>query len=151
MRDENDEFPEKDVPSKKLKVSMLVSPSGDSDKENWSPDEDGNPRHPFSRAVGRPVPGATHPHDPSKADRHLLEQRAQHLLPGSRANTGPLHRRGIKLGDEAVNIFEDGNTRRSRIPEDEVERFMRGDVSPSKKGDADCVAGLLALSQGNWR
>ncbi|KEZ44172.1 Homeobox domain-containing protein [Scedosporium apiospermum] len=151
MRDENDEFPEKDVPSKKLKVSMLVSPSGDSDKENWSPDEDGNPRHPFSRVVGRPVPGATHPHDPSKADRHLLEQRAQALLPGSRANTGPLHRRGIKLGDEAVNIFEDGNTRRSRIPEDEVERFMRGDVSPSKKGDADCVAGLLALSQGNWR
>ncbi len=30
----------------KVKVSMLLSPSGnDSDKENWSPDEEGNPQH----------------------------------------------------------------------------------------------------------
>jgi hypothetical protein len=35
--------------------------------------------------------------------------------------------------------------------DDEVSRFMCGDVSPSKKGDMDCVAGLLSLSQGAWR
>ncbi|CAI4216799.1 unnamed protein product [Parascedosporium putredinis] len=125
VRDENDEFPEKDAPSKKLKVSMLVSPSGDSDKENWSPDEEGN--LPFGRTATR---------------AHFWS---------IRANTAPLQRRGLKSGDEPVSIFEDDETRRSRMPEEEVERFMRGDVSPSKKGDADCVAGLLALSQGNWR
>jgi hypothetical protein len=28
---------------------------------------------------------------------------------------------------------------------------MRGEVSPSKRGDLDCIQGLLSLSQGNWR
>ncbi|PKS10614.1 hypothetical protein jhhlp_002369, partial [Lomentospora prolificans] len=151
LRDENDEFPEKDMPSKKLKVSMLVSPSGDSDKENWSPDEDGNPQLPFGRAARRPIPTGTPSHPPDKTDRALQEQRAPTLLGESRANTAQLQRRGLRLDDEPVSIFEDGSARRSRMPKEEVERFMRGDVSPSKKGDADCVAGLLALSQGNWR
>lgn len=151
IRDENDEFPEKDAPSKKLKVSMLVSPSGDSDKENWSPDEEGNPQLPFGRAVRRPLPADTPSQPPRKADRGLQEQPRGPAFGLSRANTAPLQRRGLKSGDEPVSIFEDDETRRSRMPEEEVERFMRGDVSPSKKGDADCVAGLLALSQGNWR
>ena len=35
--------------------------------------------------------------------------------------------------------------------EDDVDKFMRGSVSPSKKPEMDCVAGLLSLSQGAWR
>ena len=40
--------------------------------------------------------------------------------------------------------------RSSALLDEEVERFMQS-VSPSKKSDADAVAGLLSLSQGNWR
>ncbi|XP_044724839.1 homeobox domain-containing protein [Hirsutella rhossiliensis] len=96
----------------KVKVAMLVS-SNDSDKENWSPDEDDQKR-----------PG----------------------LLNSRANTAPSGLSGSAKG--AVEIYEDP-VKRSR--DDEVARFMRGEVSPSKKGDMDCVAGLLSLSQGAWR
>lgn len=36
--------------------------------------------------------------------------------------------------------------------DEEVERFMRGLVTPAaKKCDVDAVAGLLSLSQGKWR
>jgi hypothetical protein len=52
---------------------------------------------------------------------------------------------------EGVEIFEDA-VKKPHHREDDVERFMRGgDVSPSKKPDMDCVAGLLSLSQGAWR
>lgn len=137
--DENGMYRDDDVPAKKLRVSMLVSPSGDSDKENLSPDEDGVP-HPGARR--RALPQA----QPRRGgDRVLQEQR----VPGSKHNrvgaASALHRG--KRGGSPLKVFEDGGGR----PDPEVERFMRGDVSPSKKGDADCVAGLLALSQGNWR
>jgi hypothetical protein len=73
---------------------------------------------------------------------------------GSRANTAPA--RGAKV---PLDIFEDADaaenppSKSAQLPvlDDEVERFMRGQVSPSKKGDVDAVAGLLSLSQGNWR
>lgn len=164
---------------------LLMSPGADSDKENWSPDEDGNPA-----ARRRPLPmfGASHPpkipfsHPVGTTNlrrvgaRGVLGEassnagvRRQPL--GNRANTAPVPRlRGGKaammIAAGAVAIFEDedaASPRRrdengrmlqrspSRRNEDEVERFMRGEVSPSKKGDVDCVAGLLALSQGNWR
>ena len=46
-------------------------------------------------------------------------------------------------------VFEDEENRGD--PGEDVENFMRGEISPSKKGDLDCVQGLLSLSQGNWR
>ena len=134
----------------KLKVAMLLSPSGnDSDKENWSPDEDGNPQHRQQLPSGRrPLPsGSVHP-----KRRTLHEQRN----PVFRANTTPLmgRRRGGKHDASPLEIFEDeegGSEKPSPAVDEEVERFMRGEVSPSKKGDVDAVAGLLSLSQGNWR
>jgi hypothetical protein len=134
--------------SKKLKVSMLVSPSGDSDKENWSPDEEGNPRLGAARRTV-PVAMAGAKAAAGRTDRVLQEQPTRHLLTaGSRANTAPslAQRSPVKGGKNEIRIYEDG-----RVFDKEVEKFMRGEVSPSKKGDADCVAGLLALSQGNWR
>lgn len=155
--------------SAKPKASPLVSLSGhDSDKENWSPDEDGNPRPSFRHAPRtngtswgrRPLPSG-----PSKIDkkqprrtpaRVLLEGRNPAFL-SNRANTAPTggFRRG-KRAQSPLDIYEDAennNSPASRRPalDDEVERFMRGQVSPSKKGDVDAVAGLLSLSQGNWR
>lgn len=117
----------------KVKVSMLVSPT-DSDKENWSPDEDHHRR--------RPLPAsAVKTQNPRRLGRVLQDHRGPAML-SNRSQTAP-----SPLGSKSIEIYEDG--RRSR--EDDVEKFMRGDVSPSKKPDMDCVAGLLSLSQGAWR
>lgn len=126
----------------KVKVSMLVSPT-DSDKENWSPDEDGNAAEVGSR---RPLPGLSgKAKNPRRVGRNALQSRSPGKL-GNRANTAPSRPRGMK---DSVDIFEDEATRVSR--DADVEKFMRGEVSPSKKPDMDCVAGLLSLSQGAWR
>ncbi|KAK8056921.1 homeobox domain-containing protein [Apiospora rasikravindrae] len=153
-------------------LAIVLSPGGDSDKENWSPGSDGNSdrrRHPLpsatptkeqttvqavignARRVGR-VLGEQSPNAANK--RSFL---------GNRANTAPVPRlRGGKAGLEtSVSIFEDENGHK-KLPseksgkgpkgDDEVDRFMmRGQVSPSKRPDMDCVAGLLSLSQGAWR
>lgn len=152
---------------KKVKMSLLLSPGGnDSDKENWSPDEIGH--HTFNgsqrpNANRRPLPSApTSKHSPAVAShnsRHALEDGTNRLMLG-RASTAPTARR--RKGQTPIEIFEDGGDEadasdnedepcRPELADDEVERFMRGEVSPSKKGAASAIAGLLALSQGAWR
>lgn len=137
-------------------LTTILSPSGnDSDKENWSPDEDGNPQQSRRRPLPSPKPQAQTlaGKNPRRVGRVLGEQDAvtKRSLFGSRANTAPLS----KPRDGAMLIFEDkedGKTRDGlRGDEAEVRSFMQGEVSPTKRGDMDCVAGLLSLSQGNWR
>ncbi|KAJ9157960.1 GS homeobox 2 [Pleurostoma richardsiae] len=147
---------EKDVDEKSGKATFVTSGGNDSDKENWSPDEDGNPQlRNVPRVIGsrRPLPSSAPKlhHNPRRImGRALEEHRGAAFLGGSRANTAPSRSR---RKDSGVAIYEDsGNSPAAAgVADDEVERFMRGEVSPSKKGDMDCVAGLLSLSQGNWR
>jgi hypothetical protein len=162
-----------DITSEKTKISVQVSPSGnDSDKENWSPDEEGNPHFRFnsphepapapSPNKRRPLPSASlqkqglNSRRTAHGNNRILQEQRPSLF-GNRANTAPAFNRNRVGGKGAVEIFEDGSPRspgkenRRVIVDDEVERFMRGEVSPSKKGDVDAVAGLLSLSQGNWR
>lgn len=183
----------------KSKSSLFISPQGnESDKENWSPDENGNPRfsyHQPSSAI-RPTNRRLLPSGPLSSSnyderttttnprrtpaRHaLVDSSPSFMLSGNRSYTAPsfgggrgqYRGGGDKRGGESseLRIYEDFATpthnnshhespsvsRRAPPPpfedDDEVERFMRGEVSPSKKGDADAVAGLLSLSQGNWR
>ncbi|KAI1105258.1 hypothetical protein F4804DRAFT_341284 [Jackrogersella minutella] len=127
-------------------LSVILSPSGgDSDKENWSPDEDGNPDH--SRRRGLPPPKAQAPVGKNpRRGRVLGEQDSEakrSLLFGSRANTAPMS----KPRDSPMTIFED----KENGPKQNVDGFMPSEVSPTKRGDMDCVVGLLSLSQGNWR
>lgn len=159
---------------KKAKVSILFSPGGnDSDKENWSPVKEGRQVfHGASRPASgrRPLPSepTSKPaglHRPRRSMGRVLGDASNRSLLG-RARTAPTSRR--KRGSTPVSIFEDGasgeagadasegesegeDQGRNSIEDDEVERFMRGEVSPSKKGAASAIAGLLALSQGNWR
>ncbi|KAI5866878.1 hypothetical protein GGS23DRAFT_293345 [Durotheca rogersii] len=131
-------------------ISIIPSPlGGDSDKENWSPDEEGNTHR------RRPLPSPKMPpqvlegkSNPRRIGRIFGEQGGLGKRPlfGTRANTAPVPRQMRDL-----MIFEDKETIKSGKSDEEVERFMRGEVSPSKRGDMDCVAGLLSLSQGNWR
>ncbi|KAK0731236.1 hypothetical protein B0H67DRAFT_477236 [Lasiosphaeris hirsuta] len=167
---------EKGSTDKKVDVGLdktkILSPSGnESDKENWSPDEEGNPRFPIFQAqpasgpIGRrPLPSGTTRLDknsprrtpPRRTPSRLLQdRRSPGLLFGSRANTAPVFsrkQRAEKGSQPPLEIYEDSWPPSPAAPVlDEVERFMRGQVSPSKKGDVDAIAGLLSLSQGNWR
>lgn len=114
-----------------------ISPSGDSDKENWVPsDDNGNTRR-------RPLPTGK----PSKQSRRrILEEGSSRS--GHSAALGA-HRSQKASTNPGAEIFEDLPT--EKVADAEVEKFMRGEVSPSKKGDLDCIQGLLSLSQGNWR
>ncbi|KAL1852870.1 hypothetical protein VTK73DRAFT_9120 [Phialemonium thermophilum] len=146
----------------KAKLTLEPGRGSDSDKENWSPDEDGN-RHthlahqnPHSR---RPLPTGVETLSQANlrrgAGRVLQQQEKQHHrlspLPSlNRANTVPVFGKGAAESPHSpLRIFEDSPAC-AEMADDEVERFMRGEVSPSKKGDVDAVAGLLSLSQGNW-
>lgn len=118
--------------------SLLGSPSGDSDKENWLPhDSSGNSQR---RNLALPQPQ-------KQKRRRVLEESKTGLthtsvLDGHKMTHG-------KSATSEVEIFED---RTNGLEVDrEVDRFMRGEVSPSKKGDLDCIQGLLSLSQGTWR
>ncbi|KAI0553750.1 hypothetical protein F4679DRAFT_530422 [Xylaria curta] len=174
--DENHLEPEKKKRKKSLQFDIF-SPSGDSDKENWSPGEDGNSnrRHPLlaPEAGASPTKQAVAlAGNPRRVGRILGEQDAatkRLFLNDSadaknrhtnRANTAPISGQRLrKPGDAAVSIFEDGDnakkgeraSREGTRGDEDVERFMRVGLSPSKRPDMDCVAGLLSLSQGNWR
>ncbi|KAI0486439.1 hypothetical protein F4859DRAFT_470372 [Xylaria cf. heliscus] len=178
--DEDHLEPEKKKRKKQGQQFDILSPSGDSDKENWSPGENGNSnrQHPLQapEAGVSPTKQATAlPRNPRRVGRILGDQdeTTKRLFLNSsadakkrqtnRANTAPIPGQRLrKPGDAAVAIFEDGeNTacdeKGERLPregkrdDEDVERFMRGELSPSKRPDMDCVAGLLSLSQGNWR
>lgn len=160
--DDENVTPAKESPHDRCKVSRLLSPT-DSDKENLSPDEDGNPR---SGGLGprRPLPSTTAKlsgTNPRRTAGRALQENGASLL-NARASTAP---GGLKRGKDAVgiNIFEDGGAKRPVLSpgkkrgagqggkENDVDKFMRGEVSPSKKPDMDCVEGLLSLRTGAWR
>lgn len=157
----------KDVETDLNKPRALLTSGNDSDKENWSPDEDGYRHFTFSQpdtgtVTGgrRPLPSGTTRLDKKNPrrtpGRFGQEHRGSASLFNSRANTAPAFSqapRAGKRGQSPLEIFEDSENISPTRPavDDEVERFMRGEVSPSKKGDVDAVAGLLSLSQGNWR
>ncbi|KAI0890005.1 uncharacterized protein GGS22DRAFT_149761 [Annulohypoxylon maeteangense] len=133
-------------------LSVILSPGGDSDKENWSPDEDGNPHMSHRRVPPSPKPHARSPisKNPRRVGRILGEQDAtakRSLLFGNRANTAPLSKARDAL---SLSIFEDKENSPKHDSE-EAGKLAQGELSPSKRPDLDCIAGLLSLSQGNWR
>lgn len=120
------------------KDGLMPSPSGDSDKENWTPYENA------ANSRRRPLPsGRTEKRLKSRA---VLGE--NNNIPSCAANFGGNRSRRRKPAI-AQGVFEDQDE--SAEVGEEVEKFMRGEISPSKKGDLDCIQGLLSLSQGNWR
>lgn len=131
--------PTEQVKAGEIRTINLGSPTGDSDKENWLPGEKG------IKSRRRPLPS-------SRSD---LPSQAKTILGDN--NTILSH--AVDLGGSKIKkrkaaphvtpeVFEDEE---NREPGEEVERFMRGEISPSKKGDYNAIQGLLSLSQGNWR
>jgi len=116
---------------------LMRSPSGDSDKENWIPGDEGN------HARRRPLPSARPDRDSSS--KAVLGDNLKIMTHAG--NLGVSKNRRRKGVHAEPKVFEDQGIERG----EEVEKFMRGDVSPSKKGDLDCIHGLLSLSQGNWQ
>lgn len=112
------------------------SPTGDSDKENRMPGENG-----IKNFTGKAVQA------PKLARQRVLGESGN--MQKSTSQAGVRRNRKKKPSDKDPIIFEDKMPEKQVDPE--VERFMRGEMSPSKRGDLDCVQGLLSLSQGNWR
>ncbi|KAK5990902.1 hypothetical protein PT974_09177 [Cladobotryum mycophilum] len=128
-------------PIGKVDVAMLVSPT-DSDKENWSPDSRGNIPEGHQR---QPLTSPLKMQNTRRLERILQDQNS----PSRLSNRAPSEPRVFGKG---LEILHDLVRKVDTSREDDVTKFMRGgDVSPSKKGDMDCVAGLLSLSQGAWR
>jgi hypothetical protein len=125
-------------PSGYAKDGLTRSPSGDSDKENWVPSEGGG------NSRRRPLPSSRSSYQ--SASRTVLGDNHTVL---SHASFGNSRSRKRRSANDSPRVFED-HEHDGDVPED-VEKFMRGEISPSKKGDLDCIQGLLSLSQGNWR
>jgi hypothetical protein len=117
--------------------AQLGSPSGDSDKENWLPHEGLSNSHRPNLALPRPQ---------KQKRRRVLKESTIGL---THASMPVGHKMHGNPASTTLDYFRDP------MPEPEVDRevgrFMRGEVSPSKKGDLDCIQGLLSLSQGSWR
>ncbi|KFY31079.1 hypothetical protein V493_01443 [Pseudogymnoascus sp. VKM F-4281 (FW-2241)] len=123
-------------PKEKDDLVLVQSPGGESDKENWIPGEGTE-----GSQTRRPLPS----HRP-KLGRAKALGNAKSFTAGTGSNLG---RNRTKITKSVgAEIFEDPE---DEVVDGEVEKFMRGEVSPSKKGDLDCIQGLLSLSQGNWR
>ncbi|KAH6689223.1 hypothetical protein F5X68DRAFT_260757 [Plectosphaerella plurivora] len=129
------------------------SPSGDSDKENWSPVGESTAHNAPPQLSLRKVLGMGPPQTANmrRQGRAVRDQHAPWLMSKGRDRATTSLPRQSSAGSD-LEIFEDAESNKARRGSDEVETFMRGgEVSPSKKGDMDCIAGLLSLSQGNWR
>ncbi|KAF4627155.1 hypothetical protein G7Y89_g11003 [Cudoniella acicularis] len=120
------------------KDGLMRSPSGESDKENWIPHENGG------NSRRRPLPTARS--NKQSSSRAVLGDNFN--VPTHALNFGGPAKRRRKGKDVTPSVFED---QENTDVGGEVEKFMRGEISPSKKGDLDCIQGLLSLSQGNWR
>ena len=115
---------------KEGKPSMMGSPSGDSDKENWAPGTRSS-RHPLRRQYT-----STNPH-PVLGDE---DRRPSHTR-----NTG-----GRAAGKNRVGFvrqpatMDENNIGRSNPRTTLIEEGGKGE-------DLDCIQGLLSLSQGAWQ
>ena len=122
----------------KGKLDLMHSPLGDSDKENWTPHgEGGNARR-------RPLPSGRS--DKPQYSKPVL---SNNLKPPQRS----AHVRGDRTrrqnaASAAPKIFEDQGY--SKEVGEEVEKFMLGEVSPSKRGEFEGAQALLAM-MGSWR
>lgn len=149
----------------KIAVTTLLGSPTDSDKENLTPDEDGEATQ-QQQTTGRhrrrrPLPSAANgpPRSPRPQGGILHISAGSHLdltHHKTAAAKTSFRRRGAARGDADVAIFEDheseaADSSSGRQTPVDVARMARAQVSPSKTVEADCVAGLLSLSQGQWR
>lgn len=133
-------------------VGRLVEPCkeggspGDSDKENWVPGEGtGSQTRHILPSIART--NST----PSKAAADSRNRGCGSTPLTGRNRSRAAGKKGeTKVFEDVSDDEADENERREKETSEEVERFMRG-ASPGKKGDLDCIQGLLSLSQGNWR
>lgn len=122
-----------------------ISPTGSSDKENLAPGEIRLTQKSHRRALPAAPSGKSH--QKQKFPRAILGE--NNSIPAHANLDGPSNSRNKrrKLVQSNTAVFEDADDN----DEEEVKDFMKGEISPGKKGDLDCVQGLLSLSQGNWR
>ncbi|KAL1893239.1 hypothetical protein Cpir12675_004217 [Ceratocystis pirilliformis] len=148
-----------------LAADPSPAPSGtDSDKENWTPDDQQSSAAPRRVLTPESTMDCRSPSPRSLEPAATVYHRRSHSAVSETASAPislmPSKKRSRTESDvdgdmeHARADSEPGSgpaaARKRAARENDVDRLM-GTASPSKKGDAVCVAGLLALSQGNWR
>lgn len=139
------------TPDKDGEFLLAASPT-DSDKENWTPGENGSARQAGRHRSRHPLPSTAaaatgSPRSPGQRPRPLQQSMARPPRLGNRALTAPTLHKGAAAYQE-LRIFEDAESPGVPVPQSDVSRFMR---SPSKKGDYDGASLLMSLSKDNWR
>lgn len=124
--------------SSKGKDGLVHSPSGDSDKENWVPHEDGG------NARRRPLPSGRSDTQPfAKAVLRDNLNPPTHLT-----HIGGSRNKRRKTANVTAKIYEDQEN--SGEVDEDVQKFMGVEVSPSKRGEVEGAKALLAMMSG-WR
>ncbi|KAL2752283.1 hypothetical protein ACRALDRAFT_2055475 [Sodiomyces alcalophilus JCM 7366] len=138
------------------KHSSLPLLAAGSDKENWTPrvdrDSHAPPRQRVSRSQRNLLPGReSRPSfflgGISRQRQVLRDLSGQHV--NSACKTALLFH--CPEFDRAGRMPQDTQLVESIPEDDEVDEFLSGAMSLSKRGDIDCIAGLLSLRRGNWR
>lgn len=133
--------PKKTKPnSTKVGLAVLGSPSGDSDKENWAPDDDGQ------------VNGGR----PTTVPQGRIGMQGQ--LGASQGCGTAKNEVGGSSGGKQLNSTAD-HSESASLSEERGKQPSVGIVSggldiltmPRNAEDLDCVQNLLSLSQGNWQ
>ena len=128
--EEATETPAKESPHDRLKVARLLSPT-DSDKENLSPDEDGNPR---SGGTGRR--GLIQAAGPNNLDLHHDTMVAAYLIDPARRDYGLAE---LAADDVGVRVDEAGHQR--RVAQVDHPGTVRHGDARGRAGGGDAVPG----------
>lgn len=119
-----------------------ISPSGDSDKENWVPGTQCSTRRPGGPTTGQGRPAL-------KEATGTQTVGAAGALAGIRTEKSRQSRQSRDVlgarGNKENQILEMAQE------DEEVAAFMAGTTAPAREEDLDCIQGLLSLSQGAWR
>lgn len=116
---------------------MVMSPSEDSDKENWLPQQNGSPRR-------RPLPSSRS--DKSPRIRTILSDNDEKTSNSS--GFGSFKNKKWRLSNSLADVYKDCAQVKVCT---EAENSGNREASPSKVGDLGAIQGLLSLSKGNWR
>ncbi|ROT40100.1 hypothetical protein SODALDRAFT_332262 [Sodiomyces alkalinus F11] len=135
------------------KPSFVHESTDDSDKENRGPGEDRNPplrQTPFPSQENMPENREFTPSLSGnvKLPRGVVQYRSGQLF-RRRCTPAPSLQQGF--GNQGKMSQDPQKATQSVLRDEDVKSFMGEEMSPSKRGDIDCIAGLLSLSRGNWR
>ena len=127
--------------NKRDSATRPLSPSGDSDKENWEPGSQA------SHVRRRPVIAADRRSRSILSENHQILSHSSGLDRTLASSKAPVRANASKSN----RANEENISAQDKDEDEEVSAFMGGSNVPNEEEDLNCIQGLLSLSQGAWR